>query len=136
MKQDTIVYHEPECRTEVNNLKLLRITLSKEHTKIDFGYQANDYYIKGGWVKIGAETFIRMKGSKIKYRLIKGDNIPIGPEKHHFKTTQDWLYFSLYFPEIPIRHGLIELIENEPIKFNDFNFWDILLDGEKGYEVN
>lgn len=127
MKTDTIIYHEPKYKTEIKNLQLLRVTLTKKHSKFDFGYQATEYYNKGGWVKIGKDTQIKVKGSSKKYILIKADNIPIGPEKHHFETTKDWLYFSLYFPSLPLKSCIIDLIENEPLQTSDFNFWDIEL---------
>lgn len=135
MKSDKILYHEPKCRTENDNLKLLRVTLTNEHSKFDFGYQATDYYTRGGWVKISKDTFVRVQKTGLKYILTKADNIPIAPYKHNFKTTKDWLYFSLYFPPLPIKSGFIDLIEAEPGEKTDFNFWNIELDKTKGMEV-
>ena len=127
MKSESIIYHEPNYRTEIANLQLLRVSLTKEHSKFDFGYQATDHYIKGGWVRIGKNTFIRVKGSNKKHILVRAENIPIGPDVHHFETTKDWLYFSLYFPPLSIENGIIDLIENEKNTKGDFNFWDIVL---------
>jgi hypothetical protein len=127
MKTDTIIYHEPKYKSENNNLQLLRVTIDSEHSKFDFGYQASDYYAKGGTITIGKDTFIRLNKSKIKHHLIKADNIPVRPNKFHFKTTKDWLYFSLYFPTISTKNGILDLIENETGKSDYFNFHGIEL---------
>jgi hypothetical protein len=135
MKLEKIIYHKPKYRTGHNNLQLLRVILTNEHCKFDFGYQATDYYIKGGWIKISKDTFIRVQKNGLKYTLTKADKIPIAPNKHNFKTTKDWLYFSLYFPPISIKNGFIDLIEAEPGKDTDFNFWDIELNKENGINM-
>ena len=71
MKSDIITFHEPKYKTEIENLQLLRVTLTNDYSKIDFGYQATDHYIKGGWVRIGKNTFIRVKGSNKKHCIEK-----------------------------------------------------------------
>ena len=132
MKTNKIIFHEPNCKNAHDNLQLLRVTLTHEHCKFDFGYQATGHYIKGGWVKMGKETYIKLKGSEAKHKLIKADYIPIGPEKHHFETASDWLYFSLYFPQIPLKGHIIDLIEAEPGEKTDFNILNIELNEKTG----
>jgi hypothetical protein len=128
-----------------DNIQLLRITLSADETKIDFGYQATSYYINGGWIKINPKTFIRVKGSSKKLVLTNATDIPYGPEKLHFNSSIEWRYFSLYFPPL-LKPGdskktllmeagekdidSIDLIENEKGSDTDFNFYGIRLDEE------
>jgi hypothetical protein len=128
-----------------SNLQLLRITVTNIETKVDFGYQATNFFINGGWIKISPHTFIRANGSDRKLILTNATNIPYGPEKLHFNSSIEWRYFSLYFPSLldeprnkkailynedaPIIKS-IDLIENENGTENDFNFYGIRLDDE------
>lgn len=130
-----------------DNIQLLRITISEEETKIDFGYQATSHYIKGGWIKINPYTFIQPTGSNKKLFLTNATNIPYGPEKLHFNSSIEWRYFSLYFPSLldapkskksslqditPSKSiNSFDLIENEKGDETDFNFYTIRLDEEK-----
>ncbi len=110
-----------------NNLQLLRVTVTNEQTKIDFGYQTTSNYIKGGWVRISPQTFIQPIGSQKKYSITNASNIPYGPEQLEFKSTIDWLYFSLIFPPLPAGVEEMDLIENERGDATDFNFFRIKL---------
>jgi hypothetical protein len=106
---------------------LLRIILDTEQTKVDLGYQATSYYIKGGWVRISDATYICVKPNGQKLKITGSENIPVGKTRHEFATTKDWLYFSLYFPPIPFKTSIIDLIEKESSDGRDFNFYDIQL---------
>jgi hypothetical protein len=128
-----IVISNPTCADINGNLQLLRITITAAETKVDFGYQATSYYIKGGWIKISPKTFIRPSGSNKKLILTNATNIPYGPEKFHFNSSIEWRYFSLHFPPIvnenaELEINRIDLIEQENGDSSDFNFYDIHLD--------
>jgi hypothetical protein len=112
-------------RAPNSNLVLLRAVLNKEFTRIDFGYIAIDYFVRGGWIRISSETYLRVKGQTSKHVLTHAENIPIAPEVHHFESTKDWQYFSLFFPPI----------EEENPDDNDFNYYDIHLDMSAAEEV-
>jgi len=73
------------------------------------------------------KTYIRILPDRDKLTITGTENIPKGVTKHEFKTTKDWLYFSLYFPPIPFKTCKIELIEKENSDGTDFNFNDIHL---------
>ena len=133
----------PEFKRSNNNVQLLRIIITSIETKIDFGYQATSYYIRGGWIKISPKTFIRPCGSNKKLILENATNIPFGPEKLHFNSSIEWRYFSLHFPSLlsqgsndnfkgnfyfPFSAQEIDLIEQENGTPNDFNFYGIRLD--------
>lgn len=138
MKKYTNANHlinEPKYSADAGRPQLLRIEFSTEHTKFDFGYQATSYYTKGGWVRIHKNTFIRIKATGEKFTLIRAANIPITPIHHNFKTTKDWLYFSLYFPAIELKNGKIDLIEADPRAKNNFNYFDIIIDTKKSIEL-
>lgn len=125
------VISNPEHSRMNDNIQLLRITLTNIETKIDFGYQANDYYIKGGWIKINPKTYIKPSNGIQKLILTNATNIPYGPEKLHFNSTIEWRYFSLIFPPINPETIFFDLIEKENGTKNDFNFYGVRLDDEK-----
>lgn len=121
------LFSEPVHKTTCTHVQLLRIILDKEHARIDLGYQATSHYTKGGWVRMSEKTYIRILPDGDKLVITGTENIPKGSTKHEFKTTKDWLYFSLYFPPIPLKTCKIELIEKENSDGTDFNFYDISL---------
>jgi hypothetical protein len=110
---------------EENNPKIMRIILSEQHVQIDFGYAAESIYFRGGWIRIAPYTYLQVKGSKIKYKLLDAKNIPIKPEHLHFESKQDWQVFSLFFEAIPVKKCVITIIEEEKPSSTDFNFYDI-----------
>ncbi len=110
---------------------LLRIEFNPDYTKFDFGYQ-NDKY---GWVRISPKTFVRIQTTREKYTLTRAENIPLTPTHHNFNTYKDWLYFSLYFPPIELKKGKLDLIEAEPGRKNDFNYFDIVIDPKSFIEL-
>lgn len=137
------IFSNPNHKDMDGAVQLLRITISDQGTKIDFGYQAGEFDA-GEWIHIKPETFIRCKemGESIaesfkpkkiqaKYFLIKATNIPFGPAKHHFNSSIEWRYFSLYFPRLPEGTRSFDLIEKEFGDKNEFNFYNIRLDEEE-----
>jgi hypothetical protein len=120
--------NQPSYDSADGRPQLLRIFFSDHHTRFDFGYQATDYYFKGGWVKISPKTFVRINGKSESYTMVKAENIAVAPQKHHFNTTKDWLYFSLYFPPLPLRSCTLDLIEADPGNSKDFNYHNIRID--------
>mgnify|MGYP001581244882 CR=1 FL=1 len=130
------LYNLPEHKSVGRiNPALLRIIITPAYTKIDFGYQTIRYYEKGGWVRISKDTFIRIKATGEKFTMTKSENIPVAPVRHNFKSTKDWLYFSLYFPPMPPKTKWIDIIEAEPGTPNDFNYHDIELNSKKAMEL-
>lgn len=132
---DILLYNLPLHNNRKDNLSLLRVICSKEFLKVDFGYYATNYYKKGGWIRISKDTFIRDNKTKKKYKLIHAENIPIAPADHHFKTTNDWIHFSLSFEPVPESVKLFDLIEAEPGDETDFNFFDIKLNAKNAIEL-
>jgi len=126
-KNTGYIISDPEHSKANHNIQLLRITVTNTETKVDFGYQATSYYIKGGWIKISPQTFIRPKGSNKAFILTNATNIPYGPEKLHFNSSIEWRYFSLYFPKLPEGVEEIDLIEKELGDHTEFNFFNIKL---------
>ncbi len=110
-----------------SNPSIMRIILSEQHTRIDFGYSAPWIYVRGGWIKIAAYTYVQVKGSKKRYGLIEAKNIPLAPEKFEFESQEDWRVFSLYFEPIPIQNAVIDIIEEEKPTENDFNFYGVVV---------
>jgi len=129
------LYNLPPYKPNNLNLRLLRIIVDKTFTRIDFGYQATDYYIHGGWANIYPETFLRIKDSGVKLNMQRAVNIPQKPEKHDFESTVDNLHFSLFFPPLPDRTLTFDLIESEPVTPTLFNYYNVKIDQSKAIPV-
>jgi hypothetical protein len=118
-----------------SNPILLRISLYPEITKIDFGYVTTDKYDNGGWIKIAPETFIENTVTKERFVLTNAVGITIAPAKRNFESKKDWQYFSLYFPPIPQKDCILNIIEIIKGNKNDFNYYNVPLKMENAIEV-
>ena len=116
------------------NPVILRVVLSYEFTRIDFGYAAPWIYNKGGWIHIAPQTFIQVKSINERFKLTKAINIPIAPDRIDFESTEDWRVFSLYFEPIPINDCMIDIIEDENPDEKNFNYYNIELKNVKEVE--
>lgn len=130
-----IIVHDPKCKKQADKLRILRIQILPEHTKVDFGYLAMNHYIRGGWVQIYENTFIRDCKTGKDYKFIKADNIPMAPQKHFFTSNFDHLYYSLYFEPIPADAEKIDIIERENDDSTFFNFYRVDLGKAEKDEV-
>lgn len=119
-----------------SNPEILRVILSDQYTRIDFGYVAPWIYVRGGWITIAPHTFIKVNGSSKYYKLIEAKNIPLAPEQFEFESTEDWRVFSLYFEPIPIKDCQFDIIEEENPTQNDFNFYNIMITINNKSEVD
>lgn len=136
MKINKALLFELNISREPNtNLVLLRAILDPEFTRLDFGYIATNYYVKGGWIRISPATYIRHKETDEMYLLTHAENIPFSPQHFHFESTKDWQYFSLFFPPLPQDSMTIDIIEAEQPDSTDFNYYDISLDIRDGQEI-
>lgn len=104
---------------------LLRMLLTPEYTKVDFGYTTTNKYIRGGWIKMAKDTFIENIETKKRYKMIKASGITIAPQKLNFQSNKDWQYYSLFFEPMEQKDAVINLIEIENGTPNDFNYYDI-----------
>ena len=112
-------------RQSMTNLTIMRVIMSDQFTRIDFGYSAPWIYVRGGWIRIAQHTYIQVQGSLKKYELIEAKNIPLAPEVFEFESTEDWRVFTLYFKPIPLKSCIIDIIEEEEPDENDFNFYGV-----------
>ena len=113
-------------------LHLLRVEAREKFTKIDFGYQTKAYYDRGGWINISPDTYLKTNGGQ-KLKITKAENIPYAPAQHHFETTVDYLFFSLYFPPLPQGTDTIDMIEADDSASDWFNFKKIDLGFRQGF---
>jgi len=117
------------------NPSIMRVILSAEQVRIDFAYAAPWIYVRGGWIRISPNTYIKVQGQEKQYKLIEAKNIAIAPNQHHFESKQDWCVFSLIFEPIPIKDCRIDVIEEEKPTPNDFNYYGIHLTCVKENEL-
>lgn len=130
-----LLFELNEIREPNTNLVLLRAVLDSDYTRLDFGYIATSEFVKGGWIRIAPQTYIRIEGDSTKYTLNHAENIPLSPELLHFESNKDWQYFSLYFPVIPQKDCRIDIIETENPNDNDFNYYGIELNTDNAVEI-
>ena len=124
-KINELIFNPWIRKRTLRNIQVIRIELDEKFTRIDFAYNTDSKYINGGWVQMHYSCFIRPVNSDLKLSLIKAVNIPLAPKKHFFKTTKDCLYYTLYFPTLPINTNAIDIIEMETNDSNYFNFYEV-----------
>jgi hypothetical protein len=108
-------------------LKIMRLEKEEEFTRIDFAYYPDEKYVNGGWVQMQPDAFLRPCGSSDRFTLVKALNIPLAPNKHHFTSTKEALYYTLYFPGLPKGTSSIDIIEKEaPGTY--FNFYGVSME--------
>jgi hypothetical protein len=134
-KSITYLFNLPKNKNNQENLRLLRVIIHPEYLKVDFGYYATSYYIKGGWVRIAQDSFVRDTSNNKIYKLIRAENIPIAPTVHSFNSSNEWMFFSLIFEPIPLTVKSFDLIEVEPGEPTDFNFYNINIDPKNALEL-
>ncbi|HPI30303.1 MAG TPA: hypothetical protein PLS26_07220 [Bacteroidales bacterium] len=127
------LYNLPAYKTNTDLPKLLRIILTGKYTRIDFGYQSNSHIIRCGGVNIYSKTYLHIHKTEEKHLLLRSENIPVKPGRHHFKSTVDKLYFSLFFSPLPDRSLTFDIIEEESDTPGLFNYFNIRLNKEKGF---
>lgn len=118
-----------------DNPTLLRVVLGEQTTRLDFGYVASNYYIKGGWITISPETFLQIKGDIQRYQLKEAIGISQAPVKLKFKSTKDYQFFSLHFEPLPQKDLVFDMIEKLNGTPNDFNYFGIEIRLKDGVEV-
>ena len=130
-----MVFHFNSNTIVETNPELVRIVLYPDYTKVDFGYVAYDAFYRGGWIKIEKDTYMEVLETGERYALQLAENIPIAPIHHHFESTKDWRYYSLFFPPIPRRNCTLNIVEAEEGESNYFNFYQIKLIMAEGIEI-
>jgi len=120
---------------EIQNPKMLRIVLTENHTRIDFGYTTPWFYEKGGWITISPDTYLQLKDLKRKFILTNTEGIAISPKRLDFESTEDWQFFSLFFEPIPKTDCVFDMIESENPTKNDFNYNGIELNSKNRLEL-
>lgn len=131
----TMLFELNAARFSKDNLSIQRVLLTNEYTRLDMTYIADDYYHRGGWIRISPTTFLLNHNDKKRYSLIHAENIPIAPDHHHFESSKDWRFFSIYFKPMPLANCSFDLIEEEHPEDTDFNIYSVRLDLDGGVEV-
>lgn len=127
-KKRTLIYHPVTKIKTIKDMKVMRIELDDEFTRIDFVYYASKIYINGGWVNMHDTCFIRPCKTKLKLKMVRAVNIPIAPKMHHFKSNKECLYYTLYFPPLPKDTKEIDIIEMETNDPSFFNFYGVSME--------
>ena len=123
-KTKTVRLFNPSVYDRNTSAKIQTIDLNEEYTRIDFKYTSSQEYINGGWIKMERNSFIRDTLSKRTYPLLFALNIPIAPEKFHFRRKGQVHYYTLVFPALPKSTKAIDIIEKEA-PGNYFNYYNI-----------
>jgi len=123
-KTKTLRLFNPTVYDRNTSAKIQTIDLNEEYTRIEFKYTSSQEYINGGWIKMERNSFIRDTLSKRTYPLLFALNIPIAPEKFHFRRKGQVHYYTLVFPALPKSTKAIDIIEKEA-PGNYFNYYNI-----------
>ena len=123
-KTKTLRLFNPSVYDRNTSAKIQTIDLNEEYTRIEFKYTSSQEYINGGWIKMERNSFIRDTLSKRTYPLLFALNIPIAPEKFHFRRKGQVHYYTLVFPALPKSTKAIDIIEKEA-PGNYFNYYNI-----------
>jgi len=123
-KTKTLRLFNPTVYDRNTSAKIQTIDLNEEYTRIEFKYTSSQEYINGGWIKMERNSFIRDTLSKRTYPLLFALNIPIAPEKFHFRRKGQVHYYTLVFPALPKSTKTIDIIEKEA-PGNYFNYYNI-----------
>jgi hypothetical protein len=107
------------------SVKIRKIERTDDYLRIDFINHAGKEYVNGGWVRIEPNTFIRPQGTSFRLPLIKAKGAPLAPDKHYYKSQNDRLFYSLYFPAISKTVEFIDIIEKEGGDDSYFNFYGV-----------
>lgn len=110
---------------EVTYCDIVKIERTLYNTTVYFKYTAPSKYENGGWVCASGEFFIRDTYSKLIYKLIKANNIPICPTHHNFQFIGQSLEFNFVFEALPNTTSKIDIIEDEIN--GGFNFFGVIL---------
>jgi hypothetical protein len=117
------------------NPKLLRVILTKEYTRIDFGYTTPWYYEKGGWINISPNSYLKLDDADKKYHLKNAIGVPFAPNQTDFQSIEDWQFFTLYFEPIPQKDCILNMIEAIDPTPDDFNYYGICLNINQGVKI-
>ena len=123
-KTKTVRLFNPSVYDRNTSARIQSIDLNEEYTRIEFKYTSSQEYINGGWIKMERNSFIRDTLSKRTYPLLFALNIPIAPEKFHFRRKGQVHYYTLVFPALPKSTKAIDIIEKEA-PGNYFNYYNI-----------
>ncbi len=104
--------------------------------RIDFMHQASKIFISGGWVCIQRGTFIRPSGTRMHLEMVSYRGIPLSPHKHYYKSNNDCLQFSLFFPHPPSGTTEIDIIEKSGGDSSFFNIFGVSLERVKTEIIN
>ena len=123
-KTEILPLFNPSLYDNKANAMIKTIDLNEEYTRIDFKYISSNEYINGGWIQMERNSFIRDTLSKRTYPLLFALNIPIAPEKHHFRRKGQAHTYTLVFPNLSKSTKAIDIIEKEA-PGNYFNYYNI-----------
>ena len=110
-EQEKVVYN-PDVKhspTASPKHKIMRIELEDDLTRIDFVYNSGKF----AWVQIDPASFIRPVNTGSHLTLVRACGIPYAPQKHFFRSRNETLYYTLYFPALPKDVTEIDIIEKE-----------------------
>lgn len=114
---DTI--HQTRFEEEIQNGELTTIHIIAYPSKA---------YGAGWWINLIPDIFIRPVGTNDVLKLVFAFNIPLSPERHYFRSINDSLKFTLFFPALPKDCTHIDVIEQAGRDNSFFNFYNVPLE--------
>jgi hypothetical protein len=129
LSRNPYVYDIPDSQLKILSVEsVYSVELEDSLLRIDLLHRASRDYIGGGWVQIQQGTFIRPSGTRMRLDMVSYRGIPLAPRKHYYKSCNDILQFSLFFPLPPAGTTEIDLIEKVGGDSSFFNVFGISLE--------
>jgi hypothetical protein len=129
-KKHNLIYSPETKLKNSDSPNILSIYQDEENdlTRIDFIVYPSKMYQAGWWCQIDKDTFIRPLGTPTRLTLVKAVNIPIAPKMHFYRSINDYLCYTLYFPALPPNTKAIDIIEKDVYGGSWFNFYNVSLE--------
>lgn len=110
-----------ESKSTSTNIKITKIALSQQETRIEFLLSNRIGVHCFEWANINPQTYLYIPNSKKKYPLYNAINIALSPNKTYFHYEDEQLVFALVFPPIPSSTKTFNVIEQEKAGWNFYN---------------
>lgn len=110
-----------ESKSTSTNIKITKIALSQQETRIEFLLSNRIGVHCFNWACINAQTYLYIPSSKKRYPLYNAINIALAPNKTYFHHEDEQLVFALVFPPIPSTTKTFNIIEQEKAGWNFYN---------------
>jgi len=122
-----MIYGPRITRKRVPQTNILRIEICSEYTRIDFVHYAYGALTNGGWMTLSPDCYLQPTDTSLKLKLVEAINIPLYPNRYHYKNAKEEVYYTLYFEPIPKGTKSLNIIDSNKNMNGELNFYGVSL---------